>query len=53
MITEVVPSPTKCTGKICEQFRAAIQEHGLPKTHAIFEGYLNALVFSYAARCAH
>lgn len=36
MITEVVPSPTKCTSKICEQFRAAIQEHGLPETHAIF-----------------
>ncbi|RZQ51248.1 ABC transporter substrate-binding protein [Pseudoalteromonas phenolica] len=50
MITEVVPSPTKCTGKICEQFRASIQEHRLPETHAIFEGYLNALEFSRAAK---
>jgi len=50
MITEVVPSPKFCEGKICEQFRAAVTSQSQPLTHAIFEGYLNALVFSRAAK---
>ncbi len=50
MITEVVPSPTSCEGKICEQFRTAIKAQSHPLTHAVFEGYLNALVFSRAAK---
>lgn len=50
MITEVVPSPISCEGRICEQFRRTIKSRSLPLTHAIFEGYLNALVFSRAAK---
>lgn len=50
MVTEVVPNPVSCEGKICEQFRATLNTHSLPITHAIFEGYLNALVFSLGAK---
>ncbi|TMO53308.1 ABC transporter substrate-binding protein [Pseudoalteromonas phenolica] len=50
MITEVVPNPASCKGNICDNFRALLNAQSQPLTHAIFEGYLNALVFSRAAK---
>ncbi|WP_261594069.1 ABC transporter substrate-binding protein [Pseudoalteromonas holothuriae] len=54
MVTEVVPNPILCQAKLCEQFRRLVQrETNLKIDHILFEGYLNALVFSRAAQqCA-
>ncbi|WP_240503706.1 MULTISPECIES: ABC transporter substrate-binding protein [Pseudoalteromonas] len=51
MVTEVVPDPNTCQAKLCKQFRRRVKAHSeLKIDHILFEGYLNAVVFSRAAK---
>ncbi|MBD1582380.1 ABC transporter substrate-binding protein [Pseudoalteromonas sp. S16_S37] len=51
MVTEVVPNPLLCKAMLCEKFRRIVkQKPHLQVDHILFEGYLNALVFSRAAK---
>ncbi|CAM4066488.1 ABC transporter substrate-binding protein [Pseudoalteromonas byunsanensis] len=51
MVTEVVPNPITCQAKLCKQFRQRVKKHPeLKVDHILFEGYLNAVVFSRAAK---
>jgi ABC-type branched-subunit amino acid transport system substrate-binding protein len=50
MITEVVPNPNICSSKLCKEFRTNMAAYPDVKIdHVLFEGYLNALIFSKAA----
>ncbi|NOU51093.1 ABC transporter substrate-binding protein [Pseudoalteromonas sp. JBTF-M23] len=51
MVTEVVPNPLLCKAMLCEKFRRVVaQKPHLKIDHILFEGYLNALVFSHAVK---
>lgn len=51
MITEVVPNPFKCSSRLCNEFRVHTAEYpNIKIDHVLFEGYLNAVVFSKAAQ---
>ncbi|MBE0369767.1 ABC transporter substrate-binding protein [Pseudoalteromonas aurantia] len=50
MITEVVPNPYNCSARLCNTFRTHAAAYPNVKIdHVLFEGYLNALLFSKAA----
>ncbi len=51
VLTEVVPEPLSCTWKLCTQFISDMQTAGYSHFNRIqLEGYLNAFVFSQAAK---
>ncbi|BBN83044.1 hypothetical protein PA25_30290 [Pseudoalteromonas sp. A25] len=50
MVTEVVPNPLLCQAMLCKTFRRMVKlKPHLKVDHILFEGYLNALVFTRAA----
>lgn len=51
MVTEVMPDPNVCKAKLCVTFRkhASAYPH-IIVDHVLFEGYLNALLFSKAVQ---
>lgn len=51
LITEVVPNPETCQWQMCVQFRADMKSASHSQLNRTqFEGYLNAMVFSEAAK---
>lgn len=51
MVSEVMPEPTRCSWKICYQFRADMKKAGITQPNRVqLEGYLNAYIFSEVAK---
>jgi ABC-type branched-subunit amino acid transport system substrate-binding protein len=51
MVTEVVPNPAKCESYWCKEFLSDMKDANILKPSRLhFEGYLNAVIFSLAAK---
>ena len=51
MVTEILPNPLSCNTKLCNEFLADMLENNISKPSRLhFEGYVNAWVFSKAAK---
>ncbi|MGC0120420.1 ABC transporter substrate-binding protein [Pseudoalteromonas piscicida] len=48
LVTEVVPDPAICKGKLCDTFREAVRNSTLSQNEQVFEGYLNAYLLTTA-----
>lgn len=51
MVTEIVPNPLNCNDNFCTEFLADMQASNIKKPSRLhFEGYINAMAFSKAAK---
>lgn len=51
IVSEVMPDPKSCGGKICQQFRYDMAAAGFTQLNRVqFEGYINAFVFNEVAK---
>ncbi|MCO7189908.1 MULTISPECIES: ABC transporter substrate-binding protein [unclassified Pseudoalteromonas] len=50
MISEVVPALQACQAELCDLFRKLAREQGLQTSPQVFEGFLNAAIFTAALK---